>query len=56
VAGLKSYDAEIEFRHGAQAGDVVVLTAGGRRWILDGDGEVSASVLIAAPARDDGSL
>jgi acyl-ACP thioesterase len=43
----QAFDAEIEFRAGAQPGDAVVLHDGARRWILDCDAEVSASVLIA---------
>jgi acyl-ACP thioesterase len=46
-----TFDGEIEFRAGAQAGDVVVLRDGARRWILDPDGEVCASMLIADPGR-----
>jgi acyl-ACP thioesterase len=42
-----TFDGEIEFRAGAQAGDAVVLRDGARRWILDGGGDVCASVLIA---------
>lgn len=44
---LPSFDGEIEFRAGADAGDVVVLRAGPRRWIVRGDGEVAASAVIA---------
>jgi acyl-ACP thioesterase len=44
-----TFDGEIEFRAGAQAGDAVVLRDGARRWILDTGGEVCASMLIADP-------
>jgi acyl-ACP thioesterase len=41
-----TFDAEIEFRAPAQAGDAVVVRDGRRRWILDGASEVLASALI----------
>jgi acyl-ACP thioesterase len=40
-------DAEMEFRNPAQPGDKVVLGDGGRRWIVGGDGDVHASVVLA---------
>jgi acyl-ACP thioesterase len=39
-------DAEIEFRTPAQPGLKRVLRAGPRRWIVDGAGEVHASILV----------
>jgi acyl-ACP thioesterase len=42
-----SFDGEIEFRAGAQAGEATVLAAGDMRWILGPDGELSASVLLS---------
>jgi acyl-ACP thioesterase len=42
-----SMDVEMEYRTPAQPGQKTVLTAGRRRWIIDGDGSVHASILIA---------
>ncbi len=42
-----SIDVEIEFRNPAQPGEKAVLAAGARRWIVSGDGEPHASILIA---------
>lgn len=39
-------DAEIEFRTPAQPGVKRVLRAGPRRWIVDGGGDVLASILV----------
>jgi acyl-ACP thioesterase len=41
-----SIDVEIEYRAPAQPGEKFVLRAGGRRWIVDGDGETHASILV----------
>jgi acyl-ACP thioesterase len=45
-------DAEIEFRNPSQPGEKLVLREGEMRWIVDGDGETHASILVAglAPA------
>jgi acyl-ACP thioesterase len=43
-----TFDGEIEFRAGAQAGDATVLADGPRRWILGPDGALSASVVLGA--------
>jgi acyl-ACP thioesterase len=40
-------DAEIEYRTPAQPGDVRILRNGSRRWIVGGDGETLASILLA---------
>jgi acyl-ACP thioesterase len=40
-------DVEMEFRNPAQPGDKLVLGEGGRRWIVGGDGDVHASVVLA---------
>jgi acyl-ACP thioesterase len=40
-------DAEIEYRTPAQPGAAVVVRNGSRRWILDGDGETLASIVVA---------
>jgi acyl-ACP thioesterase len=42
------FDAELEYRTPAQAGVKRVLADGDRRWIVDGEGEVHASAVIAA--------
>lgn len=41
-----SIDVEIEYRAPAQPGQKRVLRAGRRRWIVDGDGETHASILV----------
>jgi acyl-ACP thioesterase len=43
----KAIDVEMEFRIPAQPGQKTVLTAGRRRWIIDSDGSVHASILVA---------
>ena len=43
----ETFDGEIEFRAGAQAGDAAVLRDGPRRWIVGPDGELSASVVLS---------
>jgi acyl-ACP thioesterase len=40
-------DAEIEYRTPAQPGEVRIVRNGSRRWIVDGDGETLASILVA---------
>jgi acyl-ACP thioesterase len=40
-------DAEIEYRTPAQPGEVRVVRNGSRRWIVAGDGETLASILVA---------
>jgi acyl-ACP thioesterase len=40
-------DAEIEYRTPAQPGPVRVARDGARRWIVDGDGETLASIVVA---------
>jgi acyl-ACP thioesterase len=45
----ESLDVEIEFRTPAQPGVKRVLRAGPRRWILDRDRQVLASVLVGEP-------
>jgi acyl-ACP thioesterase len=42
----EAIDVEIEFRTPGQPGTKRVLRAGARRWIVDGPGEVLASVLV----------
>jgi acyl-ACP thioesterase len=44
----ESIDVEIEYRSPAQPGDTRVLRGGTRRWIVGPDGEIHASLLIAA--------
>jgi acyl-ACP thioesterase len=44
----ETFDGEIEFRAGAQAGAATVLADGPRRWIVGPDGELSASVVLGA--------
>jgi acyl-ACP thioesterase len=39
-------DVEMEFRNAAQPGEKLVLGEGGRRWIVGGDGDVHASVVL----------
>jgi acyl-ACP thioesterase len=40
-------DAEIEYRTPAQPGEKLVLRNGPRRWIVSGDGETHASMIVA---------
>jgi acyl-ACP thioesterase len=40
-------DVEMEFRNAAQPGEKLVLADGGRRWIVGGDGDIHASVVLA---------
>ena len=40
-------DVEMEFRNPAQPGEKLVLGDGGRRWIVGGDGDVHASVVLS---------
>jgi acyl-ACP thioesterase len=40
-------DAEIEYRTPAQPGEVRIVRNGARRWIVGGDGETLASILLA---------
>ena len=40
-------DAEIEYRTPAQPGEVRIVRNGSRRWIVGGDGETLASILVA---------
>jgi hypothetical protein len=40
-------DVEMEFRNPAQPGDKLVLADGERRWIVDGDGDIHASVVLS---------
>lgn len=40
-------DVEMEFRNPAQPGEKLVLGDGGRRWIVDADGDVHASVVVS---------
>jgi acyl-ACP thioesterase len=40
-------DAEIEYRTPAQPGEVRIVRNGSRRWIIAGDGETLASILVA---------
>jgi acyl-ACP thioesterase len=42
-------DAEIEYRTPAQPGSVEVLRDGGTRWLIDGEGETLASIIVAGP-------
>jgi acyl-ACP thioesterase len=42
----ESIDAEIEYRTPAQPGPVRVVRDGARRWIVDGDGETLASIVV----------
>jgi acyl-ACP thioesterase len=43
-------DAELEFRTPCQPGEKVLLRDGPRRWIVSGDGETHASILLAEEA------
>ena len=43
----KRIDAEIEYRTPAQPGEVRIVRNGSRRWIVRGDGETLASILLA---------
>jgi acyl-ACP thioesterase len=49
VGGLEPerIDAEVEFRTPSQPGEKLVLSDGPRRWIVDGEGETHASILVA---------
>jgi acyl-ACP thioesterase len=40
-------DAEIEYRTPAQPGEKLVLRDGARRWIVSGDGDTHASMIVA---------
>ncbi|HTD77337.1 MAG TPA: hypothetical protein VK898_06865, partial [Chloroflexota bacterium] len=40
-------DVEMEFRSPAQPGDKLVLGDGASRWIVGGDGDVHASVVVS---------
>lgn len=40
-------DAEIEYRAPAQPGEKLIIRDGARRWIVDGDGETYASMVVA---------
>jgi acyl-ACP thioesterase len=40
-------DAEIEYRTPAQPGTVEVLRDGATRWLIDGEGETLASIIVA---------
>jgi acyl-ACP thioesterase len=44
-------DVEMEFRNAAQPGEKLVLGDGARRWIVGGDGDVHASVVVALQER-----
>jgi acyl-ACP thioesterase len=46
---LESIDVEIEYRSPAQAGDVLVLRQGARRWITSPGGETHASLIVKPP-------
>lgn len=43
-----SIDVEIEYRSPAQPGETQILRNGCRRWIVDGDGETIASLIVAS--------
>jgi acyl-ACP thioesterase len=45
---LESIDVEIEYRSPAQPGEMLVLRDGARRWIVNPDGEVHASLIVAS--------
>jgi acyl-ACP thioesterase len=53
AADLASIDLEIEYRSPSQPGDVLVLRAGARRWIIEPDGETYASLLIVNSSQED---
>ena len=42
-------DAEIEYRTPAQPGTVQVVRHGATRWLIDGEGETLASIIVAEP-------
>jgi acyl-ACP thioesterase len=46
VGDPESIDVEVEYRAPAQPGEKVVLRDGNRRWIVDGEGETHASILV----------
>ena len=52
AAELESIDVEIEYRSPAQPGVKRVLREGARRWIINPDGEVHASLIVASMNRD----
>ena len=45
--GMINVKVLMEFRNAAQPGEKLVLGDGGRRWIVGGDGDVHASVVLA---------
>jgi acyl-ACP thioesterase len=45
----RAVDAEIEFRGAAQAGEMVLWSAGDRRWIAGAGGELHASIVFELP-------
>jgi acyl-ACP thioesterase len=45
---LESIDVEIEYRSPAQPGEKRVLRDGARRWIVSADGDIHASLIVAA--------
>jgi acyl-ACP thioesterase len=49
---LESIDFEIEYRSPAQPGDMLVLRNGSRRWIVGGEDETHASLIIASLNRE----
>jgi acyl-ACP thioesterase len=49
---LESIDVEIEYRSPAQPGDMLVLRDGARRWIVNGEDEIHASLIIASLNRE----
>jgi len=49
---LESIDVEIEYRSPAQPGDMLVLRDGPRRWIVGGEAETHASLIIASLNRE----
>ena len=42
-------DAEIEYRTPAQPGTVEVVRNGAARWLIDGQGEILASIIVVGP-------
>jgi acyl-ACP thioesterase len=50
---VDSIDLEIEYRAPSQPGDVLVLRAGSRRWIVDPNGDTYASLLIVNSSQED---
>jgi acyl-ACP thioesterase len=49
---LDSIDVEIEYRSPAQPGDMLVRREGARRWIVGGEDETYASLIIASLNRE----